>query len=169
MGRVGTALVLAIAALPLVCASASANPGLGALPIVGGHGASAAVSNAAPGARPVALTIRLHAELQCGRFDASSITVSLPTSMDVPSSISKVAVVVAGKAAGSVQTSGTRVVIHPAAPKPGAICDVIGPGVVAIKFTRLAGLGNPPHAGSYTLGVVAQPRGGEWHAVLAIH
>jgi hypothetical protein len=168
MGRVCTALVLALAAAPPVCANASPNPDPGGSPILGGHGATASVSNATPGARPVALTIRLRAELQCGRFNATSIMVSLPTSMRVPSSITRAALTVGGKTPDSVGTSGTRILIHPAAPKPGVTCDVISPGVVVIKFTRLAELGNPLHPGSYAFGVVAKPRGGEWHGVLAI-
>jgi hypothetical protein len=117
----------------------------------------------------VALTIRLHTELQCGRFTATSITVSLPASMHVPAAVSKTAVTVARKVAASVEANGTRVVIHLTPPTSGVICDVIGPGVVPIRFTRLAGLGNPPRAGSYAFGVVSAPRGGSWHGVLSIH
>jgi hypothetical protein len=168
MGRVLTAGVLALAAAPLVSANASSAPAVDGLPIVGGTGATAVLSSAAAGARPVALTIRLHTELQCGRFTATSLAVSLPSSMRVPP-ISKTAVTVSGKAPASVSTTGEHVVIRTAVPKPGPTCDVIGPGVVAIKFARPAGLGNPPHAGSYTFSVVATPRGGEWHGVLAIH
>jgi hypothetical protein len=161
--RVGTAIVLALAAATLMPANASPSPD------VGTRGATAVVSDASPGARPVALTIRLHTELQCGRFDATSITVSLPQSMRVPAAVSKTAVTVAGKPATSVATNGTRVLIHTAAPKAGVTCDVIAPGVVAIKFTRLAGLGNPLRAGSYAFGVVTGPGGGSWHGVLSIH
>jgi hypothetical protein len=167
----GIAAVVALVAVSSVWAGA-ANSEVLSPPIgdtLGDNTATAVLSNDLHGARPVALTIRLHAELQCGRLSSSSITVSLPAPMHVPSSVSKTAVVVAGKAPTSVGTRGTHVVIHPAPAKPGPICDVIGPGVIAIKFTRLAGLGNPLHAGSYTFGVVAQPRDLEWHGVLAIH
>ena len=168
MERVGLAFVLALAAAALVPANASPGRGLRGLPIVGGHGATAEASDASPGARPVALTIRLHAELQCGRFDATSIAVSLPSSMRVPGSLSRAAITVAGKAVISVEVNGSRIVIHRAATKPGVTCDVIGPGVVTIRFARLAGLGNPPRPGSYSFTVVATPRGGTWRGVLSI-
>jgi hypothetical protein len=167
MERVVIALVLAFGVALLVSATASPSPSVGGLPIVGARGATAALSDPAHGARPVALTLRLRAELQCGRFNSTSITVSLPTAMRVPASVSKSAVTVAGKAPASIGTSGTSVLIHPAPPKPGVTCDVIGPGVVVLKFTRLADLGNPMRAGSYPFNVVAKP-GGAWHGVLAI-
>ena len=127
------------------------------------------VSDATAGTRPVALTIRLHTELQCGRFTPTSISVSLPSSMRVPATVSKTAVTIAGRAAAFVRTHGSRVLIRAAAPKPGVICDVIGPGVVAIKFGLLAGLGNPPRAGHYAFAVATSPQGGSWHGVLSIH
>jgi hypothetical protein len=127
------------------------------------------ISDATPGARPVALIIRLRTELQCGRFTPTLIAVSLPPSMRVPSSVSKTAVTVAGKAAALVQTHGSRFLINTTAPKPGVICDVISPGVVSIKFGLLAGLGNPLRAGFYAFTVTASPRGGSWHGVLSIH
>jgi hypothetical protein len=166
--RVGITLTLALAAATLIPANASPDPGPRLSPILGGHGATAVESDATPGARPIALTIRLHTELQCGRFTPTSITVSLPPSMRVPASVSKDTVKVARKTAASVRTSGTRVLIHIAPPKTSLICDAIGPGVVAIKFTRLAGLGNPPHAGFYAFSVATAPHGSSWHGTLSV-
>jgi hypothetical protein len=117
----------------------------------------------------VALTIRLRTELQCGRFTPTSITVSLPPSMRIPTYISKTAVTIAGKASAFVLTDGARILIRNAAPKPGVICDVIGPGVVAIRFGLRAGLGNPLRAGFYAFSVATAPRGGNWHGMLSIH
>jgi hypothetical protein len=141
---------------------------LAGIPTLGGHTATAVLSDDAAGARPVALTIRVPAELQCGRLTSTSITVSLPTTMRVPSSVPRAAVVVSGRAAASVRTSGSQVIVHPARPE-GVSCDVIGPGVGRIAFTRAADLGNPRRAGSYPFEVVATPRGGTWHGVLSIH
>jgi hypothetical protein len=165
----GIVVAGALVAVPAGLAGLRLTPPVGGMPTFGDDTATGVLSSDVHGAKPVALVIRLHAELQCGRFMSTAITVSLPTSMRVPSSLSKRAVMVADKAAGSVATSGTRVLIHPTALKPGAICDVIGPGVVAITFTRFAGLGNPQRVGSYAFDVVAAPRGGQWRGVLTIH
>jgi hypothetical protein len=127
------------------------------------------VSDATPGARPVALTIRFRTELQCGRFTPTSITVSLPPAMRVPASVSASAVTVAAKVAASVRTNGTRLLIHLAPPKSGVICDVIAPGVVPVKFSRRAGLGNPLRKGFYAFSVVTAPGGDSWQGVLSVH
>jgi len=169
LSRVGIAVAAALVAVPLAWAGAHPASRRTDIPGLGPHTATAVLSDDSTGARPVALTIRLRAELQCGRLQSTAVTVSLPTSMRVPSTVPRTAVAISGKVAASVSTRGTRVLIRPAQQSGGVICDVIGPGVVAITFARGAGLGNPPRAGSYAFGVVATPRGGEWRGTLAIH
>jgi hypothetical protein len=155
----GIACVAALVAGPLSWAGGST---------LGARTATAVLSDDGAGARPVALTISVRAELQCGRLRSSSITVSLPSAMRVPASLPRAAVSVSGRAAASVRTSGMDVIVQAARPQ-GITCDALGPGVARITFLRAAGLGNPARAGSYGFEVVATPLGGRWHGVISIH
>lgn len=138
-----------------------------AVPVPGGTGATATLSSSSAGAQHVAVTIRLRAELQCGRLNASVVVVRLPGAMHVPSTIGRAKVLVSGKEPTAVTVSGGTITIKPARPKPGtAICDVIGPGTVPIAFAAGAGLGNPAAAGSYAFSVSAARQ--TWRGTITI-
>jgi len=112
--------------------------------------AAVQVSPAQAGARPVALTLRLGYEMQCGYPGPGPVVVQLPAAEMVPARIARTAVLVNGKSAPGVQVTG-RAVMVALPPRPQVMCDVIGPGTLTVVFTRAAGLGNPSRAGNYTV------------------
>jgi hypothetical protein len=141
----GSRLALA-AALAGACATgASALPGLP-------QSATASLSTARAGARPVALTLELDYDMQCGYPGPGPVVIELPAAERVPGSLARSQVLVDGHPAASVQVSGHRVDVGLAA-KPRIMCDEIGPGRLTISFPTSAGLGNPARAGSYTIDV----------------
>jgi hypothetical protein len=96
----------------------------------------------------VRLDLEMSFELQCGRPGGGPAFVSLPTASSVPERIPLAAVLVDGHPPASITVSGR--VVRLGLPRPtGIICDVIGPGVVTVVFTRAAGLGNPRLPGRY--------------------
>jgi hypothetical protein len=114
--------------------------------------ASAVASPARAGARPAVLALTMHYEMQCGRPGPGPVVVALPAAERVPRAIARAGVLVDGRAPRSVGVSGHTVTIGLVPPK-GITCMVIGPGTLAVSFTRAAGLGNPAEAGSYRIGV----------------
>lgn len=151
-----TAGVAALVAVPLAWAIGPA-----------GNVATATLADRAAGARSGAVTIRLHAELQCGRLSARTVAISFPTQMTVPRAIPAAAVRAGGRPVARVQVTGSSVTVTLPPPK-GVICDVIGPGTFAISFAARAGLRNPHAAGSYAFSVAASPRVARWHGTLSI-
>jgi hypothetical protein len=134
-------LILVALALPAAAAGAA---------VVAGP-ASATLSTNRAGARPVALTVSLHTELQCGRImGIGALVLRLPAAMRVPSTIHAAAVLVGGKPVGSVVVAGHSLTIALAPPR-GAMCDSIIMGVAKIVVTRAAGLGNPRAPGTYAV------------------
>ena len=116
------------------------------------NASTAALSTSAAGAKPVAITISLRTELQCGRLVGGSLVVTFPRKMRVPASINATSVLVGSRAAKSVTVA--RRVVTVAVPLPrGMICASIAPGMAKITFLRAAGLGNPKSPGVYTLTV----------------
>jgi hypothetical protein len=134
---------------------------------VDGGLATATLANDGAGAATGTATIHLRAELQCGRLSSRVVTVHLPGAMKVPDTIAASAVLVGGKPAASVKTTGSTAVITMPIPK-GVTCMVLGPGSVAVTFTTRAHLHNPASAGSYAFTVASSPRGGTWHGTLKI-
>ena len=107
-------------------------------------------ANAVPAshaAHPAALTLQATFELQCGR--AGSVTVGLPAAMGI-GTITPAAVLVNGAHPASVRTSHHLVQVTMPPPQ-GAICDLIGPARVTVRFSKSAGLANPKRAGSYAV------------------
>ncbi len=154
-----SAAAVAVAAAFLVPAAGAQTPGPIApidpiAPITPGDVGAATAVSAPDGAaaKPVQLTVSIKTELQCGRIRAGSILVTLPAAMRVGGSIPRESVTLNGAAPASMAVTG-HIVALKVAPKPGIICDVIGPGVIKIVFARSAGLGNPMHAGSYAVTV----------------
>ncbi|MGD0714222.1 MAG: hypothetical protein ABSB24_08575 [Gaiellaceae bacterium] len=120
------------------------------LPLTGSATAVAAPTTA--GARPVALTLKLRYEMQCGRPGPGPLVVSLPAAERVPHTIVRGSVLVDGKPPASASVTG-HVIVLTLPPQRGVICMVIGPGTLTAVFTRAAGLGNPAVAGSYPIAV----------------
>ncbi len=114
---------------------------------------TATLSSTKAAAKPVALTIKLHYEMQCGQPGPGKAVVTLPAAVTVPSTIDEPAVLVNGKAAPAVSVSGHEVSIAMPAKRTGVTCMIIGPGTLTLTLTRAAGLGNPRSAGTYTVHV----------------
>ncbi|MGH3004247.1 MAG: hypothetical protein ACRDM1_16545 [Gaiellaceae bacterium] len=132
----------------------------GALALLGGPAAGAAVSPTPSatailstdraGARPVALVVRLHYEMQCGWPGEGRLTIRFPAAMRVPRAVPRAAVRVDGKPTRRLGKRGRLIAV--ALPlRPQILCDAIGPGTLTVAFTRAAGLGNPPAPGRYPL------------------
>ena len=117
----------------------------------GSGGLTVGVSDTHPGVRPVALKVKFGSQLQCGQAIGPPLAVTFPAAERVPRTISSNTVRVNGKPPASVTVSGRQLTIRIS--RPEVLCDVIGPGTIAIAFTRAANLGNPPRAGTYRVSV----------------
>jgi hypothetical protein len=135
--RLRTSALAVVAAGAL---AASANAGLG-------QSSSGTISSHLAGARPVTLTLKLGYEMQCGYPGPGPVVVTFPKAWRLPATLGATPVLVDGKAAVSASLSGHTVRIG-LAPAPRIMCDVIGPGMLTIQFTRAADLGNPAVAGT---------------------
>lgn len=112
--------------------------------------ATLALSNSAAGAKPVAMTISLRTELQCGRLTGGPLVVTFPRQVHVPGEIASAAVLIGSRASRSVTVAGHVVTVAMPFPR-GVMCDSIGPGVAKVTFTRASGLVNPKSAGAFVL------------------
>lgn len=108
---------------------------------------SIALSSYSAAARPVAIVLKLHYEMQCG-WPGPAVAVTFPIAERMPPSVPQQAVLVNGKEPATAALSGRTVSLTIARPT-GVMCDVIGPGTATIEFTRAAGLGNPRTRGVY--------------------
>jgi hypothetical protein len=152
--RVAGVCSLFVAAATAATASA-ANPG--PIPVDPGGpnipATSASLSTAKAGAKPVALTLKLHYEMVCNQPGLGKAIVILPAASSVPERIPGAAVLVNGKPAPAVSVSGHEVSITMPARRSGVTCMVMGPGTLTLTLTRAAGLGNPAKAGAYMIRV----------------
>ena len=114
-----------------------------------GAAASVSSSSTRAGASPVALTLQLHYEMQCGSPGRGPLTIRLPAQMSAPPRIAKAAVRLNGKAPASVTVGGSGIVIG-IPPRRGVMCDVVEPGTLTVVLESSAGIGNPKSAGAYT-------------------
>jgi hypothetical protein len=106
------------------------------------------------GARPVAVTLRLRYEMQCGWPGPGSLVIRFPAAMRLPATLPAGAVLVNGTGAFAAGPTGASRDLTVGLPKrPQLMCDAIGPGTLTVAFTRAARLGNPHAAGSYVLRV----------------
>jgi hypothetical protein len=108
------------------------------------------LSSHAAGARPVAVSIVMHYEMQCNWPGPGVLTIRFPGSMVLPEQVASSAVLVDKKVVTGVRVSG-RTVSVPLPQRPRIMCDLIGPGTVTVSFSRAAKLGNPKAAGSYSV------------------
>jgi hypothetical protein len=120
------------------------------------RGAYVITSSTAARAIPVALTVSLTFEMQCGNPGRSPLTLTLPPQMTVPVRIAASSVLVDGKPAKSVTTHGSKVTIAIAQPHF-LTCDVIGMSTLTVMIGKRAGLGNPKTAGIYAFHVAIGP------------
>jgi hypothetical protein len=135
------------AALATGAAAFAAPPGA-----EGSDWASASLSNASAGTRPVALVVSLHAELQCGRLRGRTVALTFPAAMRLPRTMSASEIAVQGGRPSGVKLAGRTLTIA-IAPPAGMMCDSIAPGTAKILISRAAQLGNPASAGTYPLAV----------------
>jgi hypothetical protein len=112
--------------------------------------ATVALSSPRAGARPVVVAVQLHYEMQCGWPGPGTVTIRFPAAMVVPDPIRAAGVLVDGKPATRLVSHGHQEVVS-LPPRKGILCDVIGPGVLKITFTRAARVGNPKAPGTYAL------------------
>jgi len=163
VGRLAWTGLTGVAALVGVQAATAVSPPIIVAPLQGGprdavnfqspdHAATVALSSAKAGADDVAVTVRLQTLLRCGRPTGGAIVVSLPRSAQVPRTIASKSVRVNGKAPSKVSVSATTVTVGLPAVQ-GVTCDSMTDGVVQVVFAPTAALGNPAHAGSYTIAV----------------
>ena len=112
-----------------------------------------ALSSAKAGARPVAVTLKVHAELQCGRLTGGALVFRFPAAERLPARMAGGDVKIAGQPVKAVAVHGRDVTITPR-PRTGVMCDVIAPGTVPIVLTKPANVGNPAASGLYTVSLV---------------
>jgi hypothetical protein len=110
------------------------------------------LSTAHAGAQPVAVTLRLRYEMQCGWPGPGSLAIRFPAGMQLPARLPAGAVLVNDKGATAAGPTGASRIVTVGLPKrPQIMCDSIGPGTLTVAFTRAARLGNPHAAGSYVV------------------
>jgi hypothetical protein len=144
-----------IVAAATAAAATAANPG--PAPVNPGGpdmpATSVTLSTARAGAKPVALTLKVHYEMVCNQPGLGKALVQLPQASSVPAHIDSADVLVNGKPAPAVTVSGHDISITMPAKRSGVTCMVMGPGTLTLSLTRAAGLGNPAKAGAYTIRV----------------
>ncbi len=157
-GYTGPAMRATVCALILAGAAALA-AGAGATPPPGP--ATAVVSSARHGARPVALTVSFRAELQCGHLMAKAVALGLPAAAVVPRTVPAAAVVVAGRRASSVTVTGHTLTISLTPAIGLATCNALTVGTARVTVGPAAMIGNPAAPGRYRISVAS---GGETYA-----
>jgi hypothetical protein len=113
--------------------------------------ATAALSTAKAGARPVAVTLRFPALLVCGWLKGT-VSVTFPRAAGVPRRIAAPGVRLAGEPAAQVAVSGKSVAVT-AAHAGGVTCHSMVLTDVLLTFTRAAQLRNPAVPGRYSIGI----------------
>lgn len=141
----------------IVLAAATAAPAAAAPPVVPTTpgqlevgSLTASLSSPRAGARPVVLTLRVHTYLVCGQ--PGPIVVRFPTGSTLPATLTPAAVLVNNAPAAAVAVHLRQVTITPAR-RSGITCNAVAPGLVTLRFTSSAQLGNPASAGTYTITV----------------
>lgn len=163
MGRLAWSGLTGVAALVAAQAAAAVSPPIIVAPLSGGpgdvvdfqspdHAASVQLSSVKAGADNVALTARVQSVLRCGRPTGGAVVVSLPKSAHVPASIARTSVRVNGKVPSKVSVAATTVTVSLPVVN-GITCDSMTDGVVQVAFAPSAALGNPAHAGTYTVAI----------------
>jgi hypothetical protein len=135
------------AALATGAAAIAAPPGA-----EGSDWASASLSSAHAGDRPVALVVSLHTELQCGKLRGGALALTFPAAVQLPRTMHASAIAVQGKQPSSVKLANRTLSITMSRPT-GVMCNAIAPGTAKILVSRAAQLGNPAAAGAYKLAV----------------
>ena len=118
----------------------------------GSDWATVSLSNVHAGARPVALVVALHTELQCGKLRGGALALTFPAAAQLPRTVPASAIAVQGRQPSSVKLVN-RTLSMTLPPPIGVMCNVIGPGTAKILVSRAAQLGNPASPGVYKLAV----------------
>jgi hypothetical protein len=113
--------------------------------------ATAELSSAKAGARPVAVTLRFPALLVCGRL-RGTVSVVFPRAAGVPRRIAAPGVRLAGEPAARVAVARRSVAVT-AASAGGVTCHSMRLADVILTFTRGAELRNPSVPGRYSIGI----------------
>src|SRR5579862_5900977 len=150
-GSAGFLALVALLVAGLVAAPTSttaATPVTTVTPL--GESATVALSSTRVGKRPVAVTLTLGYEMQCGYPGSGSLIVALPVTEQLPNSFPGASAVLNGRSVrlGFAAGKALRVTLPP---RPKIMCDVIGPGSLKLVLTKAAKLGNPRKAGSYVI------------------
>jgi hypothetical protein len=98
-------------------------------------------------AHDVRLTLTFRYEMQCGYPGAGSLIVTFPPALKLPKRLAPGAVRLRKKPIAARVDGRTITMLVPPHERP--LCNVIGPGSLALVFTRAAELANPGRAGSY--------------------
>jgi hypothetical protein len=106
-----------------------------------------AASPRTAGAHRVRLTLTLRYRMQCGYPGEGRLAVTFPSAFRLPKRFVAGSVRLAGKSIAA-KVHGRKVTVTIPAPD-GALCGVIGPGSVVLRFTHAAKIVNPSQAGSY--------------------
>lgn len=141
--------IVVVAALAASAGASAAQPVTPAPPGLA-HSAMLVVAPAGASARPVALTLTLSYEMQCGYPGRGPVVLSFPDGERLPLRLPTADVLVDGRPARRTTLAG-RVLTIGLSPPPRVMCDVIGPGRLTIAIGRAGGLGNPGRAGLYEL------------------
>jgi hypothetical protein len=123
-------------------------------PVIPAPSITVSLSPPQAGARPVAVTLRLRYEMQCGWPGRGRLAIRFPSGMRLPDGIPVDSVRVNGTAEPTSGPHATTRELRVALPaRPQILCDSIGPGTATVTFTRAARLGLPTTAGSYRVRV----------------
>lgn len=113
--------------------------------------ASIALSSDHVAATPVAITLKLRYEMQCGWPGPGPLVVTFPTAERLPGKIAPGVVQLNGRPAKANRSGHAVAVAVP--PRGEVTCMVIGPGTATIEFKLAAGIGNPRTRGVYPISV----------------
>jgi hypothetical protein len=119
----------------------------GSSPPAAGQSMTLTASSQATSAHHVRIAMTLHYEMQCNYPGAGPLVVTFPKALKVPKQLAAGAVQLAGKPIAA--TIDGRQVTVTIKPPTGALCGVMGPGILKLVFTRKANLANPRRPGSY--------------------
>ena len=101
-------------------------------------------------AHRVRLSVTVSYRMQCHYPGAGPLVVTFPKALKVPKHLATGAVTLAGKPIAAT-VSGRQVTVT-IKPHVGALCGIVGPGLLKLVFTRTAKLVNPTRPGSYAFG-----------------
>lgn len=106
-------------------------------------------------AQRVRLAVTLSYQMQCNYPGAGPLVITFPKAVKLPKHLASGAVTLAGKPIAAV-VSGRQVTVT-IKPHDGALCGIVGPGLLKLVFTPKAKLANPSRTGSYRFSATHAP------------